>query len=525
MTAVDYSIYLVTDSGMIPSGKTLLSQVEDAINGGVTIVQLREKNLDTGDFVDLAFKVKELTKAAGIPLIINDRLDVALAVDADGVHVGQDDMDVAILRQWLGPHKIVGLSVNNVKEAEEAIKKDIDYVGIGSVFGTKTKDLKAAPIGPSGVRKVLNVITSSDKKIRTVAIGGINESNTHLVRHTCFASGGKENVGLDGIAVVSAIMASENAKLSTQALTNLWTSIHPYTLSSKELYFDDAGFLKESASSIIRRVHETSPLTHHITNAVVKNFSANITIAAGATPIMSECPEEFDDLSKIPGSGLLVNMGMATEEGIAMFQKAIRAYNAQGKPVVFDPVGAGATSLRKRAVRTLLDSGLYSVIKGNEGEILSVVGSGGQMKGVDSIASGLSTEAKLQAVRKLAREHRTTVLMTAERDILVNGFKKSCVALEFANGHKYLGKITGSGCVLGSLITAYCAAAPEDTFRATGTALLLYTLAAERAASRSNVSGPGTFVPALIDCIYELGEETCAGNDTWLEGMKVTVLK
>jgi thiamine-phosphate diphosphorylase / hydroxyethylthiazole kinase len=509
---VDYSLYLVTDSAMVPEGKTFISQIRDAITHGASVVQLREKNKETKEFVELALQVKELTKAFGVPLIINDRLDVALAVDADGVHVGQDDMDVAVVRKYLGPNKIVGVSVNNIKEAEVAIQKDIDYVGIGAVFGTLTKNLKVAPIGPSGVRDVLRVLKGSSKPIKSVAIGGINHSNIQFVRQSCqivdYDTG--NDISLDGVAVVSAIMSSEDAVGATKELCELWAT--PHSVFPRRIDRDPIPTLADEACSVICKIGQISPLVHHITNAVVKNFSANITIAAGASPVMSECPQEFDDFSKIPNSALLVNIGMATHEGITMFQEAIRAYNAQGKPVVFDPVGAGASTHRKNAVKTLLNTGLFSVIKGNEGEIMSVAGLQGDMKGVDSISRS-SRNDRISGAVTLATEHRTTVLMTGKTDILASGLFPSSV-LEFSTGHDYLGQITGSGCVLGSLITACCAVLPENSFISTATALLLYTIAAERAGPKAN--GPGTFVPVLIDAVRNLCEETRNGSTSWI---------
>lgn len=149
---VDYSLYLVTDSRLVPEGATFLGQIERALQGGTTLVQLREKDSDTGPFIELARKVKELTHRYNVPLIINDRLDVALAVDADGVHIGQDDMPLSQARQILGHTKIIGVSVNTIEEAKAAVQGGADYLGIGAVWDTATKKLTKQTLGIDGVK-------------------------------------------------------------------------------------------------------------------------------------------------------------------------------------------------------------------------------------------------------------------------------------------------------------------------------------------------------------------------------------
>lgn len=154
---VDYSLYLVTDRSLVPEGKTFLGQIERALEGGVTLVQLREKETETGPFIEFAFKVKELTRKYGVPLIINDRLDVAQAVDAEGVHIGQDDMPLAQARQILGPKKIIGVSCNTEQEVEIAIRGGADYLGIGAVWFTSTKKNIKQPLGTEGLRSKIYI--------------------------------------------------------------------------------------------------------------------------------------------------------------------------------------------------------------------------------------------------------------------------------------------------------------------------------------------------------------------------------
>ncbi|MFL0197892.1 thiamine phosphate synthase [Clostridium sp. WILCCON 0269] len=199
---LDYSLYLVTDRSFLKE-KLLHEAVEEAILGGVTMVQLREKDASTRDFYRQALEVKKITEIYKIPLIINDRLDIAQAVDAEGVHLGQSDMPLTTARNILGRDKIIGISVGNVEEALEAEKNGADYVGIGTVFFTGTKKDIDTPIGIEVLEKICNSIN-----IPAVAIGGINENNFKEVLST----------GVDGISVISAILGKDDIKIAAEAL-------------------------------------------------------------------------------------------------------------------------------------------------------------------------------------------------------------------------------------------------------------------------------------------------------------------
>lgn len=200
---VDYSLYLVTDRELL--GKRVLEDcIELAIKGGVTIVQLREKSLSTLKFLQLAIRVKEVTSRFHIPLIINDRLDIALAVDADGLHVGQDDLPMLKARA-LFPNKLIGVSVSTLVEALLAQQQGADYLGVGAVFKTTTK-----PDAPEVSLDQLALIKKS-VTIPVVAIGGIKQTNMQQVMAT----------GIDGVSVVSAILAQENILEAANMLRNL----------------------------------------------------------------------------------------------------------------------------------------------------------------------------------------------------------------------------------------------------------------------------------------------------------------
>ena len=194
MNEIDLSLYLVTDNSE-DVGK-FLNTIEEAIKGGTTVVQLREKTADTLDFYNLALKVKEITTKYNVPLIINDRVDVALAIDADGVHVGQSDMPCDVTRRLIGEDKILGVSASTVDEAKKAQKDGADYIGTGAVFPTATKK-DAEKVTK---RELKEIVDSID--IPVVAIGGITLENAHELTDT----------GIKGFSVVSEIMNYENTK-------------------------------------------------------------------------------------------------------------------------------------------------------------------------------------------------------------------------------------------------------------------------------------------------------------------------
>ena len=195
-------LYLVTDRGL-SLGRDIAWVVEEAVKGGVTMVQLREKDIDTRQFIELGLKLKELLRPTGVPLIINDRVDVALAVDADGVHIGQSDMPYEVARRLLGPTKIIGLSAENMAQMEEANALDIDYIAISPVYSTATKTDTAPPFGIDGLREAVRLTRHP-----SVAIGGMNAGTAPAV----FAT------GVDGIAVVSAICGAPDPAAAARYL-------------------------------------------------------------------------------------------------------------------------------------------------------------------------------------------------------------------------------------------------------------------------------------------------------------------
>ena len=195
------NLYLVTDRHWL-ANRNLEDDVEKAILGGVTMVQLREKNIDNDSFIELAKKVKQVCNKYKVPFIINDNLEVALAIDSDGIHIGQDDLPASLVRQKIGPDKILGVSAHNLDEAIAAKKAGATYLGAGAMFSTTTKDNTTN----LSIEQLQAITKNVD--IPVVAIGGINYDNCLSLK----------NCNLAGIAVVSAIMAATNI---SEAASNL----------------------------------------------------------------------------------------------------------------------------------------------------------------------------------------------------------------------------------------------------------------------------------------------------------------
>ena len=194
-------LYAVTDRSWVGL-QTLLEQIESSLLGGTTLVQLREKDLSDCEFIQEAISVKRLCERFGVPLLINDNVNVALRSGADGVHLGQDDLPLQEARKMLGPNKIIGISTHTVEEAMEAEQGGADYVGVGSVFATQTK-LDANVLSIDYIREICQAVS-----IPAVAIGGIKEENMDALR----------DAGVAGIAVVSAIFGQPDIEMATLRL-------------------------------------------------------------------------------------------------------------------------------------------------------------------------------------------------------------------------------------------------------------------------------------------------------------------
>ncbi|KAK7422369.1 thiamine biosynthetic bifunctional enzyme [Neonectria punicea] len=491
--SVNYGVYLVTDSTpAILGSRDLCAVVEASLRGGVTVLQYRDKLSSRDEAVATARKLHAIARRFDVPLLINDRVDVAVEVGCEGVHIGQDDMAYTEARTLLGPDKIIGVTASSTQEALRACEAGADYLGLGTVLATSTKKDTKSIIGPAGVRAILaDLAAAGHGAVPTVCIGGVGTSNAGPVVAACRAPA----KALDGVAVVSAIVAAPDpAAAARDLLAQVTVAMIP---------------------QVVRAVAETTPLTHNMTNLVVQNFAANVALCVGASPIMANYAEEAADLAKL-GGALVVNMGTVTPDGLKNYVQALKAYNGAGRPVVFDPVGAGATSVRRNAVKTLLDAGHFTVIKGNEGEIQTVAGASILQRGVDSTSS-LSLAAKARLVASLARRLGSVILLTGATDLLSDGRR----TLRVDNGHPLLAAVTGTGCTLGTTVSAMVAAHAADPLLAAVAGTVVFGLAAEMAAARSEVRGPGTFVPAFLDELYALRKATGDGDFRWLTLAKV----
>lgn len=199
---VDYSLYLVTDRDL-SLGRSNLEVIQAAVRGGVTLVQLREKEATTKEFYQEGLKIRAYLKARDIPLIINDRIDMALALDAEGVHLGQEDMPIDAARKILGPQKIIGASVFTPEEAKIAEALGADYLGLSPIFVTETKPELTQHLGIKGIPLLKEAV-----KIPVVGIGSMSESNAYEA----------VKAGLDGVAVVSAICSREDPRAAAEAI-------------------------------------------------------------------------------------------------------------------------------------------------------------------------------------------------------------------------------------------------------------------------------------------------------------------
>lgn len=201
MKKLDTSLYFITDSTGCDE-YSFLEKIESALNGGVTILQLREKNKTTREYINLAEKVHKITVKYNVPLIIDDRIDVAMAVNAEGVHLGQDDMPIDTARKILGDNMIIGATTKTTQQAAQACKNGADYLGVGAIYPTTTK-VKTVLTSVDTLKAICELVS-----IPVNAIGGLNKDNIHILKGT----------GISGICAVSAIMKSSNAQTAAEEL-------------------------------------------------------------------------------------------------------------------------------------------------------------------------------------------------------------------------------------------------------------------------------------------------------------------
>jgi hydroxyethylthiazole kinase len=257
-----------------------------------------------------------------------------------------------------------------------------------------------------------------------------------------------------------------------------------------------------SPGTTLRELRERKPLVHQITNYVVMNETANATLALGALPVMAHACEEVEEMVGL-ASSLVLNIGTLSERWIEAMLLAGRAATARGIPVVLDPVGAGATAYRTEAARRILAQVRVTILRGNAGEVATLVGAQAEVRGVESMSIGLEPAA---LAREAARGLGVVASVTGPIDNVSDGER----SLAVANGHPLLAAVTGTGCISSALTGCFLAAKPEEPLEAAAEALAALGVAAEDASG--GAAGPGTFHARLYDALAALDPETLDGR-------------
>ena len=528
-------LYAVTDRTWL-GGQTLAQQVEAALRGGVTMVQLREKDLRGEELEQEAGEILALCRRYGVPLLINDDVELAARIGADGVHVGQDDMAAAEARALLGPDAIVGVTARTVDQALAAEAAGADYLGSGAVFGTSTKkDAKA--MDPAYFQKICESVS-----IPVVAIGGITAGNIRRL----------EGRKMSGFAIVSGIFAAEDIEAKTR---QLWKEAQALCLP---------GAVDRLRAAVLER----RPVVQCITNIVTVNDCANALLAAGASPTMAHHPEEMEDFAQTTDA-LVCNMG-ATESLEAMLRageaslnaaRTVRAAKAAEaakaatasktanaavaakaaeaasaaveafmdgadltkirqwlRPAVIDPVGCAASAFRREKCLDLISRIHPACIRGNAAEISALATGHNTGRGVDVLKAVLEEwigdkpagenspagpgpdpdlpEAVRDAVA-LSRKTGAIVVASGETDYITDGIR----VYEAHGGTPWMTRVTGTGCMLSSLLGAFLAV--ENSALAAAACCGMMNACAEEAALRTagEGGGTGTFRVRLIDAM------------------------
>lgn len=328
-------LYAITDRSWL-NGRTLLEQVEETLKGGTTILQIREKDLDEASFKEEALQIKALCQKYNVPLIINDNVMLAKDIDADGVHIGQDDLALERARHILGPDKIIGVSAHNLEEAKKAYENGADYLGVGAMFSTNTKQ-DATDVSFATLREICTLVD-----LPVVAIGGINQEN--IIQLT--------GSGIDGVAIISAIFASDDIEKATQQLKiKMNRMLHQKIPTALTIAGSDC-----SGGAGIQADLKTM-MAHHVygMSAITALTAQNTT---GVTDIMNVTPEFLGEQLDSIFTDIYpqaVKIGMVSQTDIIeMIAKKLKQYHARN--IVVDPVmvaTSGAKLISDEAIDTL----------------------------------------------------------------------------------------------------------------------------------------------------------------------------
>ncbi len=479
-------LYAVTDTSWL-RGRTLAQQVEEALRGGATMVQLREKELQGEALEQEAREILALCRQYGVPLLINDDVMLAKKIGADGVHVGQDDMSAAKARELLGEDAIIGVTARTVEQAVAAQEAGADYLGSGAVFGTSTKK-DAKPMDPAYFQQICESVS-----IPVVAIGGVTLDNIREL----------EGRKMSGFAIVSGIFAAEDIETRTR---DLWKAAQELCLP---------GQVSRLKKEILRR----HPVVQCITNIVTVNDCANALLAVGASPTMAHHPEEMEEFAAVCDA-LVCNMG-ATESLEAMMAAGKADTAGPSRPVVIDPVGCATSAFRRRKCLELIDAVHPACIRGNGAEIRALATDHRTARGVDDLflqektegpadkngqsgaeisedqpSSDFSlSEETVRCARQLSRMTGAIVIASGETDYVVCGDRVYSVR----GGSAWMTRVTGTGCMLSVLLGAFLSV--ENSALSAAACCGMMNVCAERAQEHTAAEhgGTGTFRVHLID--------------------------
>ena len=479
-------LYAVTDTSWL-RGRTLAQQVEEALRGGATMVQLREKELQGEALEQEAREILALCRQYGVPLLINDDVMLAKKIGADGVHVGQDDMSAAKARELLGEDAVIGVTARTVEQALAAQEAGADYLGSGAVFGTSTKK-DAKPMDPAYFQQICESVS-----IPVVAIGGVTLDNIREL----------EGRKMSGFAIVSGIFAAEDIETRTR---DLWKAAQELCLP---------GQVSRLKMEILRK----HPVVQCITNIVTVNDCANALLAVGASPTMAHHPEEMEEFAAVCDA-LVCNMG-ATESLEAMMAAGKADTAGPSRPVVIDPVGCATSAFRRRKCLELIDAVHPACIRGNGAEIRALATDHRTARGVDDLflqektegpadkngqsgaeisedqpSSDFSlSEETVRCARQLSRMTGAIVIASGETDYVVCGDRVYSVR----GGSAWMTRVTGTGCMLSVLLGAFLSV--ENSALSAAACCGMMNVCAERAQEHTAAEhgGTGTFRVHLID--------------------------
>ena len=454
----DCILYAVTDTSWL-RGQTLAQQVEAALRGGATMVQLREKELEGEALEQEAREILAVCRKYGVPLLINDDVMLAKKIGAEGVHVGQSDMAAAEARSILGPDAIIGVTARTVEQAQAAEKAGADYLGSGAVFGTSTKK-DAKPLDPAYFQQICESVS-----IPVVAIGGITANNIRQL----------EGRKMSGFAIVSGIFAAQDIEAQTK---KLWKAAQELCLPG-------------GAERLRALVEKRRPVVQCITNIVTVNDCANALLAIGGSPTMAHHPEEMADFAAV-SDALVCNMG-ATESLDAMMAAGLASKN--GRPVVVDPVGCASSAFRRGKCLELIKAVQPSCIRGNAAEIKALATDHNTGRGVDDLEA--ETPDAARSAMDLARKTGAIVVASGETDYIADGIR----LYEVKGGTAWMSRVTGTGCMLSSLLGAFLAV--ENSALSAAACCAMMNTCAEKALAETagRQGGTGTFHICLMDAL------------------------